>query len=876
MNTFAEKQRKAKQREKERLQTGSVTGSALQDQPSLMKTKDPKKRIELVRGVKGAITGQPTQKKETMAIQEPTTGMSKSAQFTASASDQLDQTGEEKDKEMVKRGLPKNWGEMDSNQKSKWIADNQYDVGLGDDFQLLGDVDILKQKRSRMEQSLEDQRRLNELAMQDQEAQVSQEKERGERARGAMQGSIMGALGRDSFGYNVNKEQLKGFDKAFTQRLEALDRQRQTMVIQTEANERALEQAIADNDQQAVNFLQDKLNAQYASIEQANVDLMNAAANAEQAAMSAQSQKIQDLANIGEFSVGMSDNDLYNLAEEYGISYPALKSYSEQKNKEAISEQLQKEYEATQNGLKTIGTLLDTPEIFANMKDVPNAAKSLATSFNIDEGVAASVISSSVDIMAAKDEDRALKIQQAKATLANTQAQTAAKYSEMSGSISGSYDPTSTGYVVEASDVLEVGKPMPKSFNAWERGFGGQCSAGVNDMFGFRPGLFGSTFQSKIRNKNVEATETPQVGDVFISRFDSGDEFGHVGWVKAVVGDTVTLADFNKPGEGIYDERSVPLDKLQEQEGIEGYFRPKKAIYEGVYKQDQLYTRKPWLEQQKDAATPEIITEVNDYFSGNWMKGTSEDRDRIRKEIDKAVRSGKYDLTQEPKKLIAEIKRDKNLFTDTDMDNFDTINEQVKDRYKYNTGVQDSVKKGEAIKNAVDSGSIRKSVADISTIYEYIKSIDPESVVREGEVSLFNQAKSIIDKFQISISQVSDDPSLLTDDIRDAIFQLSQITEAISLNRAYDELMMFRGQLDERGLPLPILAEDAFLNKLQGELARTEYGKQLLQETNEYYGVQSDIDEDDDLYQQFSQTDEGSIATEEEIPSSFLQYVNQE
>lgn len=109
----------------------------------------------------------------------------------------------------------------------------------------------------------------------------------------------------------------------------------------------------------------------------------------------------------------------------------------------------------------------------------------------------------------------------------------------------------------------------------------GECGAFVNDVAGLGRGFFSTSWESKISKMNKSKNEMPQIGDVFISTYGktAEEDYGHVGFIKNITFDDkgnvlYTIADSNKNGKGLYDERTVTYDQLMNEEEVVGYYSP--------------------------------------------------------------------------------------------------------------------------------------------------------------------------------------------------------------------------------------------------------------------------------------------------------------
>ena len=676
-----------------------------------------------------------------------------------------------------------------------------------DDYKTMSEEEMLSQTRSNMEQSIELAKQKHDYEMNQVAKQQSREKEQGDRAMGAVSTNIMGALGRDQFGYSINKEQLKGLNEAYGNRLKDLDSQRTMMKAQYEANKREMEQALQKQDQSAVEYLKDKQAQLENQLHRNSMEAADKAAELQKEAINMNNQKLQQLADIGELTAGMTSEQLMDISEQFEIPYDMVKFQSEKVTKANISEQLQAEYEAKQNGLKTISTLFNTPEIFAGMKDIPNASKTLAESLNVDESLAASVISSAVDIMGSKEEDRALKIQQAKATLENTQAQTAAKYASMSEEMGG-YDPYNTGDAIKSSTQFKNGDTMPDSmlfgYNKEQmEELRGQCAVFPRAMLGLPKGWFGGTEpykskEDKLNKINITDTSVVKPGMVFIADGGENDPWGHVGMVESVNPDgTLVVSDFNRGDGKKFSRRPIKIEDLgigANSENIVGFFDLQKYTIEHNYNPA---TQKPWGKSVEEAGLPENYEKVmRQLRNADFLSKSTEGRKAKTREIDEAIKSGEVDLSGDDiDRVVGRIKRQ---FKISDEDS-DLKKKSYVDKYEKFDQKMDKIVTAqstvEQIMNELEVNDDFKGVGDIGLMYSNIKAFDPESIVQTQEINLFQEALPMIDKFKVQIQNLSKgEAAKFTPELREAITKIVEMQTVANNMRKYD--MMVRAETD--------------------------------------------------------------------------------
>lgn len=100
----------------------------------------------------------------------------------------------------------------------------------------------------------------------------------------------------------------------------------------------------------------------------------------------------------------------------------------------------------------------------------------------------------------------------------------------------------------------------------------------------------------------------------------------------------------------------------------------------------------------------------------------------------------------------------------------DTVSQEASYRDKWQSNPQ--VQAALALKNATDGlmkldPQSNTGVSDVAAVYQFVKALDPTSVVREGEIALLGEARSLIDRIRGSAERVQQGrtltPKLLTD-----------------------------------------------------------------------------------------------------------------
>lgn len=232
-----------------------------------------------------------------------------------------------------------------------------------------------------------------------------------------------------------------------------------------------------------------------------------------------------------------------------------------------------------------------------------------------------------------------------------------------------------------------------------------QCGAFVNDFLGLGTKRFGDTLASKkalINNFNE-----PVAGSAFVE--DVGDNIGHVGIVETVNRDesgnivSIGIADANYDKKGGFRRKTIAVNST-EYKKIIGYYTPKTTS------------------ASNDASSSDT---VNNYaqmvLSGTSISSVpAEYRDAVTSKVVELRNSGNAgDVAAQYRNLPDSVKNDVQNY----VNKFDSL-QLVKD-YLSVQNKQDSVNK------IIELGV--GGPGDLSLVYEFMKALDPSSVVRESE-----------------------------------------------------------------------------------------------------------------------------------------------
>lgn len=98
---------------------------------------------------------------------------------------------------------------------------------------------------------------------------------------------------------------------------------------------------------------------------------------------------------------------------------------------------------------------------------------------------------------------------------------------------------------------------------------------------------------------------------------------------------------------------------------------------------------------------------------------------------------------------------------------------------------------------------------DLTMVYSFIKALDPESVVREGEIDLVNANRSIPDRVKGYAQRLATGKSLLPQERQDLIEQARNLSFT-DYNRSRNEVKAFRDNAGRLGLDPQLYAPDPY------------------------------------------------------------------
>lgn len=128
---------------------------------------------------------------------------------------------------------------------------------------------------------------------------------------------------------------------------------------------------------------------------------------------------------------------------------------------------------------------------------------------------------------------------------------------------------------------------------------------------------------------------------------------------------------------------------------------------------------------------------------------------------------------------------------------------------KYRAATKPSFARAQAY-NAMQEASLDPSPkGDLTMVYSFIKALDPESVVREGEIGLVNANRSIPDTVKGYAQRLASGQSLLPDERADLLKQARTLSYT-DFQRSRNDIRAYRDNAERLGLDPDLYAPDPY------------------------------------------------------------------
>lgn len=145
----------------------------------------------------------------------------------------------------------------------------------------------------------------------------------------------------------------------------------------------------------------------------------------------------------------------------------------------------------------------------------------------------------------------------------------------------------------------------------------------------------------------------------------------------------------------------------------------------------------------------------------------------------------------------------------------------------YRTATKPSYARAQAYESMMQAAADPSAKGDLTMVYSFIKALDPESVVREGEISLVNSNRSIPDQVKGYAQKLATGKNLLPEERADLIKQAQTLTQT-DYKRSRNDVKAYRDNAGRLGLDPDLYAPDPYAGfKPAGDGKPAQGGGQL-------------------------------------------------
>lgn len=127
----------------------------------------------------------------------------------------------------------------------------------------------------------------------------------------------------------------------------------------------------------------------------------------------------------------------------------------------------------------------------------------------------------------------------------------------------------------------------------------------------------------------------------------------------------------------------------------------------------------------------------------------------------------------------------------------------------YRTATKPSYARAQAYESMMQAAADPSAKGDLTMVYSFIKALDPESVVREGEISLVNSNRSIPDQVKGYAQKLATGKNLLPEERADLIKQAQTLTQT-DYKRSRNDVKAYRDNAGRLGLDPDLYAPDPY------------------------------------------------------------------
>ena len=127
----------------------------------------------------------------------------------------------------------------------------------------------------------------------------------------------------------------------------------------------------------------------------------------------------------------------------------------------------------------------------------------------------------------------------------------------------------------------------------------------------------------------------------------------------------------------------------------------------------------------------------------------------------------------------------------------------------YRAATKPSYARAQAYASMMQAAKDPSAKGDLTMVYSFIKALDPESVVREGEIDLVNANRSVPDKVKGYAQKLATGQNLLPNERQDLIKQAQTLTQT-DYKRSRNDVKAYRDNAQRLGLDADLYAPDPY------------------------------------------------------------------
>ena len=152
----------------------------------------------------------------------------------------------------------------------------------------------------------------------------------------------------------------------------------------------------------------------------------------------------------------------------------------------------------------------------------------------------------------------------------------------------------------------------------------------------------------------------------------------------------------------------------------------------------------------------------------------------------------------------------------------------------YRAATKPSYARAQAYESMMQAAKDPSAKGDLTMVYSFIKALDPESVVREGEIDLVNANRSVPDKVKGYAQKLATGQNLLPNERQDLIKQAQTLTQT-DYKRSRNDVKAYRDNAQRLGLDADLYAPDPYAGFKPAADQKPTTGKTVVK-TGKYKG----------------------------------------